>query len=90
MCVVTGTRGIFQYNRDELSKDRLTEKSHPLTAPVGGHGTAGVAEGAGGGNGGLEGSSSLLPVTSATDVNGASRTAGTLVVLTPVVRRETV
>lgn len=49
-----------------------------------------MADGVGSGNGGLEGSSSPLPVTSATDMNGASRTAGTLVVLTPVVRRETV
>ena len=75
---------------DELSKDRLTEKSHPLTAPVGGHSPVGMADGAGGGNGGLEGNSSPLPVTSAADRNGASRTAGTPVVLAAVVRRETV
>lgn len=49
-----------------------------------------MADGVGSGNGGLEGNSSPLPVTSATDVNGASGTAGTLVVLSPVVRRETV
>lgn len=49
-----------------------------------------MADGAGGGNGGLEGNSSPLPVTSAADGNGASRTAGTLVVLAAVVRRETV
>lgn len=49
-----------------------------------------MADGVGGGNGGLEGNSSPLPVTSATDRNGASRTAGTLVVLASVVRREAV